>query len=326
MSAPVWPGFGVGARSFGFPIDPPHLSVAVLDRSEPVRTPDRLAQHWRGAQVLSVDAQGRALVRHSASGPSLVLRPAAEFGTVPPAAAVVLGHARRGGPDADFWAVPVDDVTDLGSAGATPSGLRDMAGLLPDVDANLLVSAVALLNWHRLAPFCPRCGRSNSSVAGGWSRVCPEGHEEFPRTDTAVIVLVHDGADRMVLARQPSWPARRVSVLAGFVEAGEALETTVAREIGEEIGISVTDIAYLSSQPWPFPRSLMVGFAARAEPGAVLAPRDGEIEDARWVDRTTVRRALAAAQDWTGDPAEAEFLLPGHVSIARRMIEGWARL
>ena len=109
----------------------------------------------------------------------------------------------------------------------------------------------------------------------GWSRLCPRQHEDFPRTDPAVIVLVHDGADSMVLARQPIWPTGRMSVLAGFVEAGESLEATVAREVLEEVGVHVTDVSYLGSQPWPFPRSLMVGFAARAEPGAALLPVPG---------------------------------------------------
>ena len=108
--------------------------------------------------------------------------------------------------------------------------------------------------------------------------------------------------------------------MAGFVEAGESLEGTVEREIEEEVGVRVRDIAYLGSQPWPFPRSLMVGFAARADTGAVLRPRAGEIEEANWVDRATVRRILAA-----GGEAEG-FGLPGEVSIARRMIEGWAAL
>src|SRR5690606_9662574 len=125
-------------------------------------------------------------------------------------------------------------------------------------------------------------------------------------------------AGRMVLARQPVWPVGRVSVLAGFVEAGESLEATVRREIAEEVGVEIDEVAYLGSQPWPFPRSLMVGFAATTAVGAPLRPRAGEIEQARWVDRETVRRVLTA-----GGEAEG-IALPGPVSIARRMIEAWA--
>jgi NAD+ diphosphatase len=159
--------------------------------------------------------------------------------------------------------------------------------------------------------------------------VCEQGHEEFPRTDPAVIVLVHDGADKMVLARQPIWPPGWVSVLAGFVEAGESLEMTVAREIKEEVGLDVDQITYLTSQPWPAPRSLMLGFAARANPDQPLQPREGEIEQAHWVTREEVRRMLGEeAMDMSAQPtgsAERK-MLPGAVSIARKLIEGWAAL
>ena len=325
----AWSGFAVGGSTFGFPIDPPHLSVAVVDRSDMLRAPERTAREWPASNALAIDAQGRVLVRHGESGPSLRVVPATDFAATPPPMAMLLGRVERDGSECDFWALPVDELSAPDDQ-TSLIGLRELVGVLPDIDANLLVSAVALNNWHRHAPFCPRCGRPNAPGAAGWSRTCPEGHEEFPRTDPAVIVLVHDGADRIVLARQPGWPPGRVSVLAGFVEAGEALEATVLREISEEIGVQVLDLAYLGSQPWPFPRSLMVGFAARAAAGAVLTPRDGEIEEARWVDRAAVRRALEEGEGWhveTGVGAPApEFLLPGHVSIARRMIEGWARL
>jgi NAD+ diphosphatase len=143
----------------------------------------------------------------------------------------------------------------------------------------------------------------------------------------------------MVLARQPVWPAGRMSVLAGFVEAGESLEGTVVREVLEEVGLRVTDVGYLGSQPWPFPRSLMIGFEALAEPGAALLPRDGEIEEARWYRREEVRAVLTAeaagstvggpdrwlaATDSGNGAADPAVILPGPVSIARRMIEGWA--
>jgi NAD+ diphosphatase len=200
-----------------------------------------------------------------------------------------------------------------------------------------MTAAVAVLNWHRAGSFCPRCGEPSAPETAGWSRMCPNGHQEFPRTDPAVIVLVHDGADSIVLARQPVWPKGRVSVLAGFVEAGESLEGTVAREVLEEVGVRVTDISYLGSQPWPFPRSLMLGFAARAERGASLTPRPGEIEEAHWYNRAAVRQMIAAedpadADNWATPTAVAgetdgssfQVVLPGPVSIARRMIEGWA--
>jgi len=245
----------------------------------------------------------------------------------PPPGAVLLGAVDG----IDHWAVR-GEVADGG-------GLRQFGSLLPDTDAGLLTTATALLTWHATAAFCPRCGQPNAATVAGWSRICPQEHEEFPRTDPAAIVLVHDGADSIVLARQPIWPVGRMSVLAGFVEAGESLEGTVAREVLEEVGVHVSDVSYLGSQPWPFPRSLMVGFAARAEPGARLSPRVGEIEEAHWFHRDEVRRMLAAeVGSWGGaenpaaeppavtaaDGTRVTVMLPDPVSIARRMVQAWA--
>ncbi len=126
-----------------------------------------------------------------------------------------------------------------------------------------------MLNWHDSAGFSALDGAPSEPTMSGWSRISTStGHEEFPRTDPAVICLVHDGGDRVLLARQPTWPARRFSILAGFVEAGESLETCVVREIKEEVGVDVRDVRYLGSQPWPFPRSVMIGFAAVGDPDA----------------------------------------------------------
>jgi NAD+ diphosphatase len=133
---------------------------------------------------------------------------------------------------------------------------------------------------------------------------------------------VHDGADQVLIARQPVWPPGRFSVLAGFVEAGESLEACVARELHEEVGAEVTDIRYLGSQAWPFPRSLMIGFHALADPTVPLRPADGEIAEAKWITRAELRAALAHG-DWG---ARAPLLLPGRVSIARSMLESWAAL
>lgn len=311
----------------GFPIATPVLSRGSADRSEDLRDENRIAAAWPTARVVVVDENGRTAVATTPDGVRLVSRPAFDCGQAAPRGAVLLGTVaarpahHNGGSAVDYWAVPGDPESAGDSLGDVQlAGLRDIGALLSDTDAGLLTAAVAVLNWHRHGSFCPRCGLPSTAESAGWSRLCPNGHQEFPRTDPAVIVLVHDGADKMVLARQPSWPAGRVSVLAGFTEAGESLEATVSREILEEVGLPVTDIGYLGSQPWPFPRSLMVGFAARAEPGAPLIPRDGEIEAAHWVDRATVRRVLAA-----GGTADG-IGLPPSISIARRMVEGWAAL
>ncbi len=309
-----------------FPIAMPVLSRGSADRSEDLRDDARTSAAWPTARVIWVGQDGRTAVVRTAEKVALLHRPAIDFGAVPPAGAVLLGTvtSERSEP-VDYWAAPDEDADHAARGGdcadgAEPAGLRDVGGLLSDTDAGLLTAAVAVLTWHRHGSFCPRCGEHSVAQAAGWSRLCPNGHQEFPRTDPAVIMLVHDGADRMVLARQPSWPAGRVSVLAGFTEAGESLEGTVTREVLEEVGLHVTDIGYLGSQPWPFPRSLMVGFAARAEPGAPLYPRAQEIESARWVDRATVRRVLAA-----GGTSEG-ISLPPSISIARRMVEGWVAL
>jgi NAD+ diphosphatase len=222
----------------------------------------------------------------------------------------------------DHWALAtaggVESGTVPGEAGGPGPGrsLRALGPLLPDADAGFATSAVALLGWHAWGGFCPRCGQPSVPDLPGHSRTCPDGHQEFPRTDPAVIVLVHDGTGNAVLARQPGWAPGRVSVLAGFVEAGESLEATVVREIREEIGVDVTDVAYLGSQPWPFPRSLMIGFAARVGAGTTLHPRVGEIERAEWFSRDRIRSILAGSDD-------GGVSLPDSVSIARRMVEGF---
>lgn len=318
----------------GFAMGQPTLSRGGVDRSEDLRDADRALAAWASARVLVVDDQGRAATERD--GTVLRLIDARSLADAPPAGAVLLGAVDG----VDHWAVtgPVAEPT-AGPDGVRWLGLREVGALLDDSDATLFTTAAALLAWHRGGGFCPRCGRPSDPDPVGWSRRCPQGHQEFPRTDPAVIVLVHDGADRMVLARQPSWPRGRVSVLAGFVEAGESLEAAVVREIAEEIGVVVDEVAYLGSQPWPFPRSLMVGFAARADPEAPLVPRDGEIEDPRWIDRATVRGLLARGVDWVTPAPESagggeemtasavaddDLALPGSVSIAYRMIESWA--
>jgi NAD+ diphosphatase len=193
------------------------------------------------------------------------------------------------------------------------AGLRQAGGLLGDRDAGLLVYAVALEAWHASHEYCPRCGSRTTVQAGGHIRVCPQdASQHFPRVDPAVIMLVRDESDRCLLARGPQWPEGRLSILAGFVEPGESLEHAVAREVAEEVGVTVVNPRYLGSQPWPFPRSLMLGFFAEAV-STELTPDAEEIAEARWFSREELARALE-----TG-----ELRLPPPVSIARRLIETW---
>jgi NAD+ diphosphatase len=213
--------------------------------------------------------------------------------------------------DVAYFAVdgPVPDVD-----GAEHGTLRRVGALLSDRDSGLLVHAVALQNWHSTHPHCPRCGARTNVATAGASRVCPsDGSEHFPRVDPAVIMLVHDDDDRILLARNPAWPDRRVSILAGFVEPGESLERAVAREVAEEVGLAVRDLRYLGSQPWPLPQSLMLGYFCRAAGDQELRVDEKEIESAHWYTRDELRAAVV----------DGDILLPGKISIARHLIEHW---
>ena len=308
----------------------PRLSRSTVDRGEPARTdPARLAKLWATGRVVLVDRKGRTPVRADVT--ELSTRPAT--GDLPPEA-ILLGELDGVG----YWALATDEELREGVAspdrswglwaGATSEDgeewhdLRTTGALLSDTAAGLFTTAVAVAGWHHRARFCANCGAEVDRVNAGWATKCPGcGREEYPRTDPAVICLVHDGkgvnGESVLLARQPIWPPARYSVLAGFVEAGESLEACVAREIREEVGIEVADIRYLGSQPWPFPRSIMVGFAAVAvDPEAALIPAEGEIEEARWVTRDQVRAAFA--EDLP------DLKLPGETSIAYQMVKGWA--
>ncbi|HEY4005344.1 MAG TPA: NAD(+) diphosphatase [Pseudonocardia sp.] len=298
----------------------PLLSRATVDRAEPLRLDAaRLAEGWPKARVLVVDEKGRAPLQDNGDGFALVTKPASELAGQPPADAVLLGEQD----EIAYWAVRGRPSLPDGDDPSQWQDLRAGGGDLDATSAGLMVTAVAVLGWHDNAQFCARCGSPTESTHAGWMRVCTQcGHEEYPRTDPAIICLVHDGAEKVLLARQPVWPPGRYSVLAGFVEAGESLEACVSREIGEEVGVAVTDIRYLGSQAWPFPRSLMVGFSAVADPRQQLVPADGEIAEAFWLTRGELRSALTAG-DWTTDDGH-RLLLPPSVSIARSMLDSWA--
>ena len=180
-----------------------------------------------------------------------------------------------------------DDSADWGT-------LREVASAADDLDAALLTSAVALQLWHSRHTHCPICGTPTVESQAGWIRVCPnDASEHFPRTDPAVIMVVHDGGDRCLLGRGQAWGEGRFSTLAGFVEPGESLEGAVAREVWEEVAVGVTDVRYVASQPWPFPSSLMVGFVARVDGDPTLQVDAVEVVEAGWFTREEVARAAA---------------------------------
>ena len=295
----------------------PLLSRVGADRADQLRTDvEAAAAGWAQAALLRVDARNQVLVVDG----RVLLGAAIELADQPPPEAVFLGRLEDG---RHVWAIrgPLQAPSDPDS-NAEVADLRRGGQLLDDISAQLVSSATALLNWHDNARFSAVDGSPTKPVRHGWARLNPlTGHEEFPRIDPAVICLVHDGGDRAVLARQTVWPQRMFSLLAGFVEAGESFELCVAREIREEIGLTVRDVRYLGSQPWPFPRSLMVGFHAIADPSEAFSYNDGEIAEAAWFTREEVRNALAAG-DWTSG-SNSKLLLPASISIARQIIESW---
>ncbi|TVS84997.1 NAD(+) diphosphatase [Mycobacterium helveticum] len=298
----------------------PLLSRVGADRADALRTDvDAAAAGWADAALLRVDSRNQVLV---ADG-RVVLGAAAAHADTPPPEAVFLGRIDGG---RHVWAIrgalqaPESPDTEVEVV-----NLRSLGPVFDDTSSQLVSSALALLNWHDRARFSSVDGSPTKPARAGWSRINPvTGHEEFPRIDPAVICLVHDGGDRAVLARQGAWPERMFSLLAGFVEAGESFEVCVAREIREEIGLSVHDVRYLGSQPWPFPRSLMVGFHAVGDPSEEFSFNDGEIVEAAWFTRAEVRAALDAG-DWSS-ASGSKLLLPGSISIARTIIESWAAI
>ena len=192
--------------------------------------------------------------------------------------------------------------------------LKKFGALLEPSQAALLAYARALTHWHRRHRFCGDCGGPTVSVDGGHRRVCTNpqcGEQHFPRTDPAIITLVHSG-ERCLLGRQSVWPQGFFSAIAGFVEPGESLEDAVVREIFEETGIRVGEVQYHSSQPWPFPSSIMLGFTALAL-GENIRLMDHELEDGRWFSRKDFQDRLEAGV----------LRLPSSFSIAFRLIEDW---
>ncbi|TXI50494.1 MAG: NAD(+) diphosphatase [Lysobacter sp.] len=294
-----------------------------LDRADALRDNDAaLSAYWRDAQVIMIDAEGNTRV--DAEGRLRALR----GGDVADAhrGAVFLGLRQD-----EAWFACVDDAAtgadaDAARAAAPASfdavaahhgriDLRTAAAQWPAFESTLFAQARAVLFWRSRHGHCSVCGGRLEFVRGGWLGRCTAcSAEHYPRTDPAVIVAVTDG-ERLLLGRQASWPPRRYSTLAGFVEPGETLEQTVAREVMEESGVRVRSSAYLASQPWPFPSSLMLGFVAEAEPDPPQA--NEELEDARWFSRDEVGAALR------GETRENGLLLSPSISISRALIEYW---
>lgn len=293
----------------------PPLSGTALDRLTHRRADEKwLAEAWRDALVLIV-TKDQALVRGGPDRPELLLLPSAR---APDGERYFLGVDQAG---TAYFAVAVTDLPEGPDARAVT--LRDVGHELPELHGALMITALALVNWHRRHGYSPVDGAPTMIGDGGWTRVGTGGRAHFPRTDPAIIVLVHDGvsgeAGRCLLGHNAAWSGagwtRRYSCLAGFVEPGESAEAAVEREVFEEVGVRLTGLRYRGSQAWPFPGSLMLGFMAQADPEEPITLDPAEIADARWLTRTQVRAALEGTDD--------SFGLPMAASIAHFLITRW---
>jgi NAD+ diphosphatase len=288
---------------------PPHVYDSTgLDRAADKRGDAA----WLLAQMRAPESRMLRLaglevpVAETASGPRLVFEPAAGLAELSPERWLFLGLLEG---------TPLFVRLDPGGAAAPPRyvELREIGAALPRTEAGIAAYARALAHWHLRHRFCGACGTPTRVVQAGHVRRCEAcGLEVFPRTDPAIIVLVTLG-DEALLARSPRFPSGMYSTLAGFVEPGESLEAALVREVREEAGVEVQDLVYRSSQPWPFPQSLMIGFRATARSRQLALDRT-ELEDARWISRAEL-----------ADPERCPIRLPRPDSIARFLIEEWLR-
>jgi NAD+ diphosphatase len=282
---------------------------AQLDRADAIRNdPERLAglMDWR-ARLLKLDGLA----------PSVTPDNALEWGTLadadPASDLIFLGLL---GGKGCFAEVPAD--LDCSIVPFSQALWRALASLDHD-DLAIYGAARSLVDWHARHRFCARCGQPTRLAKGGWQRNCAACKaDHFPRVDPVTIMTVeHDG--NLLLGRQPRFPARRFSALAGFVEPGESIEEAVAREVFEEAGVRVRRVSYVASQPWPFPSQLMIGCHAHAE-SAELTIDETEIEEARWFTREEVAESMAAGAQ--GDEGEA-FIAPPPHAVAHHLLKWW---
>ena len=291
------------------------LARSTVDRASELRTdPDKLAALWQSSKILVVVGD-----RIRASDQELIFHSAAEL-PENIGERYFLGIDRTEG--STYFAFHLG-LTEAADPNLIPQALiaeeelrslRQIGAQLSDIEAGLAVHAVALGNWHSAHPHCPKCGAETRVELGGAVRICVvDASQHHPRTDPAVIVLVKDENDRILLGHQPVWPAKRFSNFAGFVEPGESFEQCVVREVAEESGVIVHSIEYLGSQPWPFPASIMIAYEATTSDISTAKPDGEEITEIRWFSRSDMKSAVQSE----------EVLLPPQISVARKMIEYW---
>ncbi len=290
------------------------LASEAVDRSGELRLkPDELAKLWKRARILHF-ASGKFRVKPNYE---LDFQSAEQIAQLRKDAEFADGEELFLGIDKGIayfaWCSDSSDFENFETQ-ENYQTLRTLGDSLSQLEMGLAIHSQAIANWHHTHQFCSRCGAPTLNANGGSLRKCSsDGSEHYPRTDGAVIVLVKDANDRVLLGRQKIWPEKRFSCFAGFVEPGESFEQTVLREVFEESAIRVDSITYLGSQPWPFPASIMISFSAIAT-NPDEAKADGEeIEEIRWLTREEMRTAIA----------DKSLTLPPGMSVARKMIEFW---
>ena len=278
------------------------LAVAEIDRSAHLRSDEAYLQSsWPNALVLQFNSE-----KFASQSNQLTFVKGASLGEYDSQIDYFLG-VKDG---ENFFLRHLSDETLTSEF----KSLRAIGSFLSPRDIGLAVHAQGLANWHSKHPRCSLCGGPTVVVLAGAVRRCPtDQSEHYPRTDSAIIVLIKNDKDQILLGRQKVWPKYRFSTFAGFVEPGESFEHCVIREVREEAGVELTKINYLGSQPWPFPASLMIAFEAITNTPELARPDGDEIEEIRWFSREDMKSAIL----------DKSLILPFEISVARQMINAW---
>ena len=278
------------------------LAVAEIDRSAHLRSDEAYLQSsWPNALVLQFNSE-----KFASQSNQLTFVKGASLGEYDSQIDYFLG-VKDG---ENFFLRHLNDETLTSEF----KSLRAIGSFLSPRDIGLAVHAQGLANWHSKHPRCSLCGGPTVVVLAGAVRRCPaDQSEHYPRTDSAIIVLIKNDKDQILLGRQKVWPKYRFSTFAGFVEPGESFEHCVIREVREEAGVELTKINYLGSQPWPFPASLMIAFEAITNTPELARPDGDEIEEIRWFSREEMKSAIL----------DKSLILPFEISVARQMINAW---
>jgi NAD+ diphosphatase len=278
------------------------LAVAEIDRSAHLRSDEAYLQSsWPNALVLQFNSE-----KFASQSNQLTFVKGASLGEYDSQIDYFLG-VKDG---ENFFLRHLSDETLTSEF----KSLRAIGSFLSPRDIGLAVHAQGLANWHSKHPRCSLCGGPTVVVLAGAVRRCPtDQSEHYPRTDSAIIVLIKNDKDQILLGRQKVWPKYRFSTFAGFVEPGESFEHCVIREVREEAGVELIKINYLGSQPWPFPASLMIAFEAITNTPELARPDGDEIEEIRWFSREEMKSAIL----------DKSLILPFEISVARQMINAW---